>query len=655
MQEISPAAPFFRDIALVFIAALAGGTLAQILRQPLLVGYIIGGLLISPFTPGPAIQDVRTFELFAQIGVVLLMFSIGIEFSLHEITRLGASTVLGAPATMALLIMLTMAVGALVGWPVGQSAAVGAVISVASTTVIVKLLLERGEVSAPHAKLAVGTTLMEDLVTVALFVLLPVLAGAESGRLTLVPVALARAALVLIPFAFLANRAIPRALERVARAGSTEMFVLVAMAIGVGTAVLSSGLGLSLALGAFLGGLIISESEFTHEVLTRILPIRDLFGALFFVSVGTLIRPGDLTANFALLGLLLALILLGKFGVRALVLRGFGYPWPTAALVSVHMAQTGEFSFVLAQVARSAGLIGDAMYHAILAASLLSILMTAVFSSLAHRWIEEPRMVQRDPLSPAVTPLNRVLICGYGRVGGTIGEALESFGIPYTVVDLDFKVVQALWSRGIAAVYGDTSSAPVLRGAGAERADLAVVATPDFERTRLAVRRLREIKPSLEILARSEHIRQRRALIDAGASEVIQPEFEAAQTLIRHSLERLGVSHEHIKLYMDQQRLIKIGDPTARAQAPSRSLLETKSVRIGPGFCADASLRQARIVERTGAWVASVRRADGTELANPGGDTFLREGDEVTVVGLPDHIALFETLNRGEPEPPSGR
>lgn len=640
-------AGFIRDIALVFIAAIIGGAFAQWARQPMFVGYIIGGLLISPFTPGPAVQDIRSFELFAQVGVILLMFAIGIEFSLHEVTRLGAPAILGAPVVMALTIGLTVVFGATVlRWPLAQGAAVGIVISVASTTVVVKLMAERGETHSPHARLAIGTLLVEDLIVVALIVLLPVLGGEAAGVRPLA-VALARAALVLVPFFWLANRAVPRIMARVARRGNTELFILVAMAIGVGTAALSSSLGLSLALGAFLGGLIISESEFTHEVLARVLPMRDVFGALFFVSVGTLIRPADVAGGLPLLLALLGLIVAGKFGLRTLVLRVFRYPWPTAALVGVHLAQTGEFTFVLALVARGTGLLGDTVYHGILAASLVSILITAALSDLAHRWVEEPAPRAAARLGGKLPLSDHVLICGYGRVGGTVGEALEAFGIPYAVVDLDFSVIEALQRRGVPSVYGDVAGEPVLRTAGAESARLAVVATPDFERTRLAVRRLRQLNPRLPVLARSTQPGQRAALLEAGASEVIQPEFEAAQTLLRHGLERLGIPFAEIRTYMLQQRRLEFSPepPGPEPAVPANHLLQTSVVRIGPGFCCDVSLRRARIRERTGVTVLAVRRADGTEIVNPEADVVLRVGDEVTVTGLPEQIALFQRLN----------
>lgn len=639
------AVPFVRDVTLVVVAALAGGALAQWLRQPLFVGYIIGGLLISPFTPGPAVQDIGTFELFAQIGVVMLMFTTGIEFSLREMTRVGPPALLGAPLLVVLVIGLTVAVGPLLGWPFSEAAAVGIIISVSSTLVLAKLLIERGEMQTPHARLAVGMTLAEDIISVTLIALLPVLGGEEAGRLRSVAEAFARAGLVLIPFFYLANRVMPNLLGRVARSNA-ELFILVAVAVGIGMAALSAGLGLSIALGAFLGGLVISESEYTHEVLTRVLPLRDLFGALFFVSVGTLLRPTELLGGVPLLLVVAGLIIMGKFGLRTVLLRLFRYPWTTSALVSLHLAQIGEYSFILAQVARSAGVLSAPVYNALLAGSLLSILVSTAASGAAHRWIEQPAPHRALPGDVPQPPSGRVLICGFGRVGGTIGEALEAFHIPYTVVDLSPEVVQALRARGIPAVYGDVAGAPVLRRAGAERVGLAVVATPDFERTRLAVRRLREMNPTMPILARSTHPVQRRALLDAGATEVIQPEFEAAQTLIRHGLERLGIPHDQVKAYMEQQRWVESAAGRPAPEIPLHGLLETRVSMVGPGFCVDCTLRRARIRERTGVSVLAVRRTDGTEVLNPGPDVMLRLGDEVTVIGLPDQIALFERLNR---------
>jgi CPA2 family monovalent cation:H+ antiporter-2 len=628
-----------RDIALVLTAALVGGALARLVRQPLFVGYVLGGLLVSPFTPGPAIRDVTAFATLAQIGVVLVMFSVGIELSLHEVTRLGRSALVGAPLVMGLTILGTGAAGAMVGWPARQSLVVGIVLSVASTMVVAKLVTEHGETHAPHARLALGTALMEDLVVVVLIALLTALAGADV-RPAAVARGLGRAVLVLGPLLVLATRVVPAVLGWVARTRNTELLILVAVFVGIGAAALAQGVGLSLALGAFVGGLVISESPVTHEVLGRVLPVRDLFAALFFVSVGTLIQPQVLTARVGELAMLVGLIVGGKFALRLGVLRWFGYPWPTAALASAHLAQTGEFSFVLAQVALAGGLLAEPVYQTLLAASLLSILLAAGMAQAGHRWIDEPLPAAQTP-APGGQPVE-VVICGFGRLGSAVAEALEAFGLSYAAVDLDGAVVDALRRRGIRCVYGDAASEAVLRRAGAKEARLAVVALPDSARARLAVRRLKEIHPALTILARAPHPSDRAPLLEAGAAEVIQPEFEAAQTLLRHGLEILGVPHPQVKAYMEQQRSVESG----RAPAGPGLPLTMRVIPVGPGAWRDRSLRQARIRERTGAWILAVRRRDGSVVANPPPDTVLWEGDEVTVVGLPEQVDLFEALNR---------
>src|SRR5438046_7302959 len=323
---------FVRDLAYVIGAALVGGVLAWLARQPLILGYVVGGIIIGPFTPGPTVSDVHTFELFAEVAVVLLMFSIGIEFSLRDLLRVKWIAVVGGPLGIALSILLAMAVGTALGWPPLQSAVIGIVTSVASTMVLAQLLLDRGELHAAHGRVMIGIALVEDLAVVVMTVLLPALGALAPGRLLAIGDALLRAAVVLIPFVYLAAKVVPRVMGRVAATQSDELFLLVALAIGLGTAAVTQAVGLSLALGAFLGGLLISGSDYAHEALARLLPLRDVFVALFFVTVGALINPVSVLSNLPLLGAIVGLVVVGKLLVRALVVRLFGYPISVALL-----------------------------------------------------------------------------------------------------------------------------------------------------------------------------------------------------------------------------------------------------------------------------------------------------------------------------------
>ena len=326
----------FRDLAYVFIAAVVGGALAWIARQPLVLGYVVGGLLISPFTPGPSLSDVHSFELFAEIGVVLLMFSVGIEFSLRDLHRVRWVALLGAPLAVLLTIGLGAGTGAALGWPPLQGLMVGIVISVSSTMVLARLLMERGELHSRHGRVLIGISLVEDLAAVVLMVVTPELGSLETKRLLGLGAALGKSALILVPFWYLSSKVFPPLMTRAAQTRSSELFLLFALAVGLGTAAATQAMGLSVALGAFLAGLLINESDYAHEILARLLSLRDAFVALFFVTVGVLIDVRSVLSNLPLLATMVALVVVGKLVLRAAVVWALGQPLSTSAVISQH-------------------------------------------------------------------------------------------------------------------------------------------------------------------------------------------------------------------------------------------------------------------------------------------------------------------------------
>ncbi len=556
---MAPDPVFFRDLAYVFIAAVLGGGVAYLFRQPLILGYVLGGILISPLTPGPSISDVHSFELFAEIGVILLMFCIGIEFSLNDLLRVRWVALLGGPLGILLSILLAVGLGQVVGWSFIQSVVIGAVVSVASTMVLARLLLDSGDLRAKHGKVMIGITLVEDLAVVVLTVLLPALGALEPGRFVTIGKALLVALLILVPFSYLAAKAIPPLLTRVAKTQNAELFLLVALSIGIGTAAVTQMAGLSLALGAFLAGLIISGSQYGHETLARLLSLRDAFVALFFVTIGILIDPKIVWANLPLLGLMLGLIILGKLVIWTSVVRLFRYAWATSLLVSVGLTQIGEFSFVLVQVAKTAGHVGDDVYNATLAASLVSILLNAPLVRYAPGWIARLQLRASRPTLAIETAdhenqKNHVVLCGFGRVGSTIGLALDHFAIPYTVIERDPDIVRHLRRRGISSLYGDASHAELLQASGSGQAALVIVALPGVHEAALTLRRLRAINENTLIFARAPGAREAEELMAVGATEVIQPEIEAAHTLIRHALQALAASKPQALAYLELTR-----------------------------------------------------------------------------------------------------
>ncbi len=370
-------AVLYRDLAYVFVAAVLGGAVAQRLRQPTILGYVAGGIVIGPFTPGPTLSDVHGLELLAEIGVILLMYSIGIEFSPKDLMDVKWVALGGGPLGILLSIGVGMLTALALGWPMAQGAAVGAIVSVASTMVLSRLLIDRGELRSQHGKVMIGITLVEDVAVVLLTILLPTFNSLSARHFASLSVMIGKAALVLLPVTVVATKLVPPILAGVARSGNKELFLLVTLAIGLATAALTQAVGLSLALGAFLAGMVISGSDYAHETLSHLLPVRDVFVALFFVTMGALINPRLLLSAPLLLGVLIGLIILGKFLIWTGIVRLFRYPTHTAVLAAVGLTQIGEFSYVLVQVARNARVVSDAVYNATLMASLVTILANA--------------------------------------------------------------------------------------------------------------------------------------------------------------------------------------------------------------------------------------------------------------------------------------
>ena len=368
----------YRDIAMVFAAAFVCGLAAWRLRQPILLGYVVAGLILSPLTPGPRVHDVRTFETMAEIGVILLMFSVGIEFSIPELLKVKWVALVGAPLGILLSVGIGTGVGFLFGWPLLQGIAVGCIISVASTMVMMRLLMDRGELSSESGRVMITLTLVEDLAVVILTVLLTSLGSSEGGYAQ-VAWKIGRALLLLIPILVAGWKVIPRLLSRIESVCNDEISLLLALTICLVVAALTELIGLSLALGAFVAGLLLGNSDFVHKLEKQTLPLRDAFVALFFVTIGLLIDPKTWLSSWHLVAIFVAMVILGKFAIWSSIVRLFGYSWETSKRVGVGLTQIGEFSFILAQVSLSSGLITHEIYNATLVASLVTILANATF------------------------------------------------------------------------------------------------------------------------------------------------------------------------------------------------------------------------------------------------------------------------------------
>lgn len=540
---------FVLDLVLAVLAAFIGGIVAQRLGQPVILGYLLAGVAIGPFTPGPT-ADVYSVQLLAEIGVAFLMFALGAEVSLGELRQFGRVTVLGG----ALQILLTMGLGPLLAPLLGlsflQGVFLGALLALSSTVVALKVLMARGELQALHGRVALGILIVQDLAVVPMVVVLPTLVAGGDGGLVGLAVAGAKAAAVLLVVYLLGTRAVPWLLGHAAGTRSREVFLLGIVSLALGTALVTQGAGLSLAFGAFLAGLVIAESEYRTQVVAEVLPLRDLFASLFFVSVGMLINLPSLITQAGVIVLLSATTLVGKAVVVTLVVLLLGMPGRVALLAGLSLAQVGEFSFVLARLGADAGAIPPVLFDLTLATALVTIVLTpALLWSAPYliRGLERLPLVGPRFAPPAVADLGatglsrHTVICGYGGVGRELADALERRKLRYLVVEYNPQIVRELRARDVPVIYGDAANPAVLEHAHLETARLLAVLMPDARAAELTTAHARARHPQLDIIARAGDVGHLTGLRRAGATEVVQPEFEAGVEVIRHTMRRYGI------------------------------------------------------------------------------------------------------------------
>ena len=538
------------DLVLALGAAFLGGTVAQRLGQPVLIGYIVAGVIVGPNTPG-LVADRERVELLANLGVAFLMFALGVEFSFSELMRVRRVALLGGSIQIPLTLALGAGVGVAVGWPWQAALLLGGGFAISSTIVALKLVLGRGEAGSPQATTALGLGIVQDLSLVPMIALLPVLTG-EGDNLGLSLVrSLGTAVIALAVVVVLGTRLVPRVLYAVARTESRELFLLTIVLIALGTALASEEAGLSLALGAFLAGLVVSESEFDSQVLAEIIPLRDLFATMFFVAVGMLLDPAFIARNALLLAGLLAALVLGKLLITGGALLAAGVDHRTATLAALLLAQMGEFSFVLAGVGLADGIITGDQYGLFLAVALGSILVAPALLRLAPALVAVaerlPRVSAQEAAQAGPEPADdhrsrHVVLCGYGRVGAVLGDVLTQHGFRYAVVELNPATVRGLRATGVPAYYGDAGSDALLIRAGIEHARVLVVTVTDLVAARAAIRHARNLNPGIVVVTRATARAEVEVLREAGADEIIQPEFEAGLECVHHVLRRLGMS-----------------------------------------------------------------------------------------------------------------
>jgi len=541
-------------------AALALGYITERLHLSPIVGYLLAGLLVGPYTPG-FVADAHLAGQLAEVGVILLMFGVGLQFHLDELLAVRRVAVPGAVVQSAIATGLGAVGVHLLGgaWP--AAIVFGLSLAVASTVVLVRVLSDNRQLHTPTGHLAVGWLVVEDIFTVIVLVVLPSLAGAGTSVASLGPaIALTLAKIAgLAGFTFVVGtRAIPWLLDRVSATRSRELFTLTVLVIALGIAVGSAEVfGVSMALGAFLAGMVVGRSDYSLRAATEALPMRDAFAVLFFVSVGMLLDPRAVLQSPALVACALIVVLVGKPIAAIGVVLLMRYPMRVALAVGVALAQIGEFSFILAALAQQLGLLPAEAMNTIVATSIVSIVLNPLLFRLLPSSGAAPSLGDAPAAKPAAvstsSPAHRAVVVGYGPTGRALTRLLRANGIEPTVIELNMDTVRTLREEGIAAVYGEAARSEVLQHAGVATAGNLVV-TADTGDSREIIRLARELNPTIHVLARTAHVRDVRALRDAGAQGVFSGEGEVALALTEALLHRLGATADQIDRERERAR-----------------------------------------------------------------------------------------------------
>lgn len=552
------------ELIVVLIATIVGGVLAHRLKLPVLLGYLAAGMLVSPHGLG-LVQDTATIESVAGIGVILLLFTLGLEFSLPELKRIGAVAILGGTMQILLTAAAGFGLGQMLGWGVPESVFFGFMVSLSSTLIVLKLLMERSELDTTHGRIMTGILLVQDLALIPMMIILPTL-GSESADIGQELLSAGgQAILFIVVLAGAGFWLLPRVLAWVARSRSRELFLITVVSLSLASAIGAQFFGVSAAVGAFIAGLLIGQSVYARQALADIVPFRDAFGALFFVSLGTLVDLSFIVQNPALVAGVVLFIIAVKFVICTIVPIVFGYSARTALSTGFGLAQIGEFSFVLAGAGVAAGILLDTTYALVLGSAIVTMVITPL---LMNAGVKLYHLLENTPFGrrvfshrgmegesrTRVVMSGHAVICGHGRSADALTKVLKRRNLSYLVIELDPQTIIKLRREGIPCIYGDASNPEILASANLEKARLLVCTFPGFMDVEMTVKNARLINPKLDIVARVERDRDAEVLNGIGVNELVRPQFEASLEITRHALHRYGLASTEIQYILNSLR-----------------------------------------------------------------------------------------------------
>ncbi len=633
------------DIILLVLTAFLCGLVMQRLHQPLILGYIIAGILLGPHTGIMTITEIHDIELLAEIGVALLLFALGLEFSLKDLKPVKYIAFVGTPLQMLLTIGLGHLIGLFFGWENSTALWFGALISLSSTMVILKTLMNQGWLGTLSSKVMVGMLIIQDLAVVPLMIILPQLNDPAAGLDLLFPAFLKAAAFLAAMFV-LGTRLLPYLLKIIARLGSRELFILAITAIGLGVGYVTYLVGLSFAFGAFIAGMVLSESDYGHQALSDIIPLRDLFGLLFFASVGMLLDPRFLLAHFNLVLLLVVVVSIGKGFIFATIAWIFRYRNVIPLAVGLGLFQVGEFSFVLARIGVTSGSINADFYNLFLTMAVVSMVLTPFVSAQTSRLYGlKKKWFRHEPLEsinfPEDTLRNHVVIAGCGRIGFQIAGVLQRLAIPFVLVELDQLRIEKAKLAGYPIVYGDGSHEVVQETLMIRHASLLVVTIPGIVVARSIISHAKKVNGSIKVVARISDPDFISVFREMDVLDLVHPEFEAGLEMIRQVLLYLRIPVPEIQHHTEQLRH-KLVSNTALSGDGYRTLGQMRSaeqqfdlqwIKLEPDNpLIGISIAEAELRKTTGISVVGIIREEKL-TTNPEPSFRFQHHDLVAIIG----------------------
>ncbi len=658
--------PLLKDLVILMAVSVPISVLLTRAGLPTVVGFLITGVIIGPYGFG-LVTELGTVETLSQIGVVLLLFTIGLELSVARMLNIRREGLLGGGFQVGVTVAIVLAFGLLLSQPFSVSLLLGFIIALSSTAIVLKILTDKGEVSSPQGNLSVGILIFQDLCVVLMVMVVQSIGGSGGGSVLQISRGLALSLLAFAAIVVVVTYVIPRIFNHVVKLRNREVFILSIVLVCLGTAWLTSLFGLSLALGAFIAGLAVSESEYSNQIVADVIPFRDTFSSLFFISIGMLLNLQYFSSNVPWLLLLVAGIIAVKVFVIVAVGRVLQYPLRTSIVVGLSLAQIGEFSFILIKMGRDYGMLGDGLYQSLLAASIVSMAATPFVYQWASRVAFRVGMyvgaagghgVRKTHLS------NHVIVVGYGVNGRNLARVLKETAVPHLVIDVNINRVREAKAEGHDAFFGDASHPEIFRKMGVEMAKMVVVAISDPISTRVMVKSAREMNPAVSILVRTRYIKEVEDLYKLGANQVIPEEFETSVEIFARVLRDYRIPGNIIQNQIDlvrQEGYAMFRNPSIAGDKLTRltsilekTVMDTFFVDAGC-MVAGKTISELNLRKRTGTTIIAIVRG-GEVRTNPPSNYRIEAGDILVLFGSHAQLnSAEELLNEKCPAPEGGQ